>query len=172
MRAMDFYIALGTNLGELAANLRAGLGGMRGAGLHPVALSSVWETEPVDTPFPQWFWNMAVMVRSDRAPRELLEQLLAIERAQGRRRSVPNAPRTLDLDLLLAGSLRIDEEGIRLPHPRMWERRFVLEPLAEIAPALRNPLTGRTVDEERRRILDRGAVRRLGDLASRRDIPL
>jgi len=169
---MDCYIALGTNLGDLGANLRAGLDGMRNAGLHPAAVSSVWETEPVDTQFPQWFWNMAVMTRSDRPPLELMDLLLAIERANGRHRSVPNAPRTLDLDLLLVGELRIDDERIRLPHPRMWERRFVLEPLAEIAPQLRNPLTGRTVGEERLRIRSRGEVRRLGDLALCRDIPL
>lgn len=169
---MDCYIALGTNLGDLAANLRAGLDGLQGAGLYPAAVSSVWETEPVDTPFPEWFWNMAVMVRSDRSPRGLLDLLLAIERANGRHRSAPNAPRTLDLDLLLVGPALIDDEGVRLPHPRMWERRFVLEPLAEIAPELINPLTGRSVDEERRRIRHRGEVRRLGDLASCRDIPL
>lgn len=169
---MDCYVALGTNLGDRAGNLLAGLDGLRRSGLAPRAVSSVWETEPVDTPFPRWFWNMAVMVRSDRAPGELLEQLLAIERAAGRHRSVRNAPRTLDLDLLLVGQLTLEEERIRLPHPRMWERRFVLEPLAEIAPELRNPLSGRTVLEERRRIRGQGEVRRLGDLASCRGLPL
>jgi len=172
MGAMECYIALGTNLGDLAANLQAGLDGLRGAGLPPRAVSSVWETEPVDTPFPQWFWNMAVMTRSDRPPHELLELLLAIERANGRQRSARNAPRTLDLDLLMVGELRVDDERIRLPHPRMWERRFVLEPLAEIAPELRNPSTGRTVEEERQRIRPRGTVRKLGDLALCRVIPL
>ena len=97
---MDCYVALGSNLGELGENLHAGLEGLRRSGLIPEAVSSVWETEPVDTPFPQWFWNMAVMVRSDRPPAELLGLLLAIERGNGRRRSVRNAPRTLDLDLL------------------------------------------------------------------------
>jgi len=169
---MDCYLALGTNLGDRAGNLGAGLEGLRRTGLAPEAVSSVWETEPVDTPFPRWFWNMAVMVRSDRAPGELLDLLLEIERAAGRRRSVRNAPRTLDLDLLLMGQLTLEDKRIRLPHPRMWERRFVLEPLAEIAPELRNPLSGRTVREERRRIRGRGEVRRLGDLASCRGLPL
>jgi len=169
---MDCYVALGTNLGDLGGNLHAGLEGLTLSGLAPEARSSVWETEPVDTPFPQWFWNMVVLVRSDRPPRELLELLLGIERAHGRERSERNAPRTLDLDLLLAGRLTIEEERLRLPHPRMWERRFVLEPLAEIAPGLRNPLSGRTVLEECSRIRDRGKVRRLGDLASCRGLPL
>jgi len=169
---MDCYIALGTNLGDLGGNLRAGLDGLCRFGLAPEATSSVWETEPVDTPFPQWFWNMAVRVQTDRAPGALLDSLLEIERANGRRRDRLNAPRTLDLDLLMVGQLTIDSERVRLPHPRMWERRFVLEPLAEIAPDLRNPLTGRTVLEERRGIRGRGAVRRLGDLASCRGQPL
>ena len=169
---MDCYVALGTNLGDLGENLHAGLEGLRRSALVPEAVSSVWETEPVDTPFPQWFWNMVVLVRSDRPPRELLELLLEIERARGRHRSVRNAPRTLDLDLLMAGGLTVEEERLRLPHPRMWERRFVLEPLAEIAPGLRNPHSGRTVREECARIRDRGKVRLLGDLASCRAIPL
>jgi 2-amino-4-hydroxy-6-hydroxymethyldihydropteridine diphosphokinase len=169
---MDCYVALGSNLGELGQNLHAGLEGLLRSGLIPEAVSSVWETEPVDTPFPLWFWNMAVLVRSDRPPGELLDLLLEIERANGRHRSVRNAPRTLDLDLLMVGQLTIDEGRIRLPHPRMWERRFVLEPLAEIAPELRNPVSGRTVREECLSIRDRGEVRRLGDLASCRGVPL
>lgn len=172
MRPMDCYIALGTNLGGLGDNLRAGLDGLCRCGLAPEATSSVWETEPVGTPFPQWFWNMAVRVSTERTPQALLDLLLEIERAQGRVRDRPNSPRTLDLDLLMVGQITIESERIRLPHPRMWERRFVLEPLAEIAPDLRNPLTGRTVLEERRGIRGRGAVRRLGDLASCRGLPL
>jgi 2-amino-4-hydroxy-6-hydroxymethyldihydropteridine diphosphokinase len=169
---MDCYIALGTNLGDLAGNLRAGLEGLRRSGLVPQSVSSVWETEPVDTAFPQWFWNMAAMVRSDRHPRAVLDLLLEVERANGRHRSVRNAPRTLDLDLLIADQLVLEEERIQLPHPRMWQRRFVLEPLAEIAPELRNPLSGRSVREELRRIRGGGEVRRIGDLASCRAIPL
>jgi 2-amino-4-hydroxy-6-hydroxymethyldihydropteridine diphosphokinase len=163
---MDCYIALGTNLGELRENLASGLEGLSARDLAPRAVSSVWETEPVDTPWPQWFWNMAVAVRSDRSPHELLETLLEIESERGRRRVSRNAPRTLDLDLLMVGDLRVDSERLILPHPRMWERRFVLEPLAEIAPQLRNPANGRTVEQERLRIREHHQVRRLGDLAT------
>jgi 2-amino-4-hydroxy-6-hydroxymethyldihydropteridine diphosphokinase len=169
---MHCYIGLGSNLGDRQRNLQAGLEGLAGAGLHPAAVSSVWETEPVDTTFPQWFWNMAVMVASDCRPLALLDTLLDIERENGRRRTLPNAPRTLDLDLLLVGDLRFQNGRLRVPHPRMWERSFVLEPLAEIAPELRNPFNGRTVREERLRIQGRSAARRLGDLASCRSIPL
>lgn len=169
---MDCYIALGTNLGNLRRNLLAGLQGLRRCDLEPAAVSSVWETEPVDAPSEGWFWNMAVMVRCDRRPLDLLEVLLRIERGHGRRRTTRNAPRTLDLDLLMMGDLVFDDGRLSLPHPRMWRRRFVMEPLSEIAPQLRNPLTGMTVSQELGEIEDGFKVRRLGDLASCRELPL
>jgi 2-amino-4-hydroxy-6-hydroxymethyldihydropteridine diphosphokinase len=169
---MDCYIGLGTNLGDLGANLRAGLEGLGRRGLEPLALSSVWETEPIDSPAPLWFWNMAVMVRSDLMPMDLLNSLLDIEMENGRVRGERNEPRTLDLDLLAMGDVVLDGESLRLPHPRMWERRFVLEPLCEIAPALRNPLTGLTVREQLGAIKDGYEVRKLGDLATCRRQPV
>jgi 2-amino-4-hydroxy-6-hydroxymethyldihydropteridine diphosphokinase len=169
---MDCYIALGTNLGDLRRNLLAGLEGLRRFDLEPAALSSVWETEPVDAPSEGWFWNMAVMVRSDRRPLDVLEVLLRIERGHGRMRTTRNAPRTLDLDLLMMGDLVVDDRSLSLPHPRMWRRRFVMEPLSEIAPQLHNPLTGRTVRQELSEIEDGFRVRKLGDLASCRGLPL
>jgi 2-amino-4-hydroxy-6-hydroxymethyldihydropteridine diphosphokinase len=169
---MDCYIALGSNLGDRRAHLQAGLEGLRRHGLAPLAISSVWETEPVDTEHPRWFWNMAVRSESRRPPLGLLEALLEIERENGRRRRERNGPRTLDLDLLLVGDLVVDEPRLRLPHPRMWERVFVLEPLAEIAPRLLNPATGRSVAEERDSLVDPARARRLGDLASCPSLPL
>jgi 2-amino-4-hydroxy-6-hydroxymethyldihydropteridine diphosphokinase len=169
---MDCFIGLGSNLGDLGANLQAGLDGLRWRGLEPLAISSVWETEPIDSPAPLWFWNMTAMVRSDLPPLELLNGLLAIERENGRVRGARNEPRTLDLDLLAMGDVVLDDERLRLPHPRMWERRFVLEPLCEIAPALRNPLTGLTASEQLRVIKDEYEVRKLGDLATCRRQPV
>jgi 2-amino-4-hydroxy-6-hydroxymethyldihydropteridine diphosphokinase len=169
---VDCYIGLGTNLGDLSANLRAGLNALRQADLDPEALSSVWETEPIDSPAPLWFWNMAAMVRCDLQPVELLDMLLAIERENGRVREERNEPRTLDLDLLAMGDLVLAGERLVLPHPRMWGRKFVLEPLCEIAPELRNPLTGMTVREQLRGIEDEYEVRKLGDLATCRRLPL
>jgi 2-amino-4-hydroxy-6-hydroxymethyldihydropteridine diphosphokinase len=110
-----------------------------------VALSSVWETEPVDSPEPLWFLNLVAAVETDLSPERVLEELLAIERDVGRTRTVRNAPRSLDLDLLLLGERTLVGERLTLPHPRMWGRRFVLAPLAELAPDLRDPGTGRTV---------------------------
>lgn len=172
MPCVDCYIALGSNLGDRRAHLESGLAGLGRHGLEPRAVSSVWETEPVDTDFPRWFWNMALRTEDDRPPLELLELLLEIERRNGRRRTEANGPRTLDLDLLMVGDLRVDGPRLRLPHPRMWQRAFVLEPLAEIAPELRNPDSGRTVGEERLRLQDPARVRKLGDLATCRDLTL
>ena len=161
--AMDAYIALGSNLGDRRANLRSGLERLSGCGIRPVAVSSVWETEPVDAPGPSWFWNMAIKVETDLPALDLLDRLLEIERQTGRLRSLRNGPRSLDLDLLMLGTIRIDHARLALPHPRMWRRRFVLEPLSEIAPELRNPVTGRTVAEECGCLAER--VRRIGRLS-------
>ena len=162
---MRGFVALGSNLGDRRRALVAGLDGLRAAGLEPAARSSVWETEPVDAPGSRWFWNMVVELRTELGPFELLERLLDIERAAGRTRGARNAPRTLDLDLLLLGDLVVRHPRLTLPHPRMWQRRFVLEPLCEIAPGLIRAETGRTALEERERLRGTGKVERLGPLA-------
>ncbi len=163
---MEGFIGLGSNLGDRQAFLGAGLEALERAGLPIRAVSSVWESEPVDTESAEWFLNMVVKIESAHRPLDVLDRLLAIETDLGRRRSVRNAPRTLDLDLLLLGDHVSSNDRLQLPHPRMWQRRFVLEPLCEIAPNLQNPGTGRTVVEERGRVNDSAVVRRLGDLAS------
>lgn len=164
---MDAYIALGSNLGDRRRHLKTGLDGLSKVELEPVSVSSVWETEPVDCSSPRWFWNMTVKARTTLGPLEVLDLLLGIEQRAGRQRASYNAPRTLDLDLLMLGDLAVRHERLFLPHPRMWRRRFVLEPLAEIEPELVNPSTGRTVAQERDRLSDRTRVRRLGPLATR-----
>ena len=98
---MRAYVALGSNLGDRTAALRSGLAGMASRGLPVLALSSVWETEPVDAPAPLWFLNMVAEVETDLPPRRVLDLLLEVEREVGRVRTVRNAPRSLDLDLLL-----------------------------------------------------------------------
>ena len=165
-------LAIGSNLGDRKAQLRSGLEALGPAGLELLAVSSVWETEPVGTPDGDWFLNMAARFRTDRRPHAVLDALLEIERAHGRVRRERNGPRTLDLDLLTLGDLVRGTDRLQLPHPRMWQRRFVLEPLAEVAPELRNPATGRTVVEEIARLRGGETVIRLGVLASVGSLPL
>jgi len=160
------YIALGSNLGDREANLRSGLRGIALRGLPVRSVSSVWETEPVDSPEPLWFLNMVAEVDIDVSPRLALDRLHEVEREAGRVRSARNSPRVLDLDLLHIEGVRWNDSRLELPHPRMWSRRFVLAPLAEIAPRLRNPDTGRTVEETLRR-LDGERVRKIGSLPRR-----
>ena len=149
---MTGYIALGSNLGDRRAHLRAGLGGLDEAGLRLTRISSLWETEPVGVSDPRLFLNMAVEIETGEPPHRVLEAVLRIERAAGRERNGSNGSRTLDLDLLMLGDLSVSDERLQLPHPRMWTRSFVLAPLAEIAPELQNPSSGLSVDDELARI--------------------
>ena len=109
-------------------------------------VSSYYDTEPVGAPGPQpMYLNAAAVGETDASAREILATLMAIERERGRERPFQNAARTLDLDLILFGNLVMNEEALTVPHPRFRERRFVLEPLAEIAPELVDPVTGSTI---------------------------
>jgi len=156
------YVALGSNVGDRRANLALGLAGMVERSLAPTRRSSIWASEPVGASTPEWFLNMVVQIRSSKSALEVLDGLLDIERAAGRiRTAVRNAPRTLDLDLLTLGDATVASERLTLPHPRMWQRRFVLAPLAEIDPDLVNPGTGKTVLQSLRELGDTFEVRRL-----------
>jgi 2-amino-4-hydroxy-6-hydroxymethyldihydropteridine diphosphokinase len=139
------FVGLGSNLGDPPEQLRRALE-LLGAeeGVEVVAVSSLRETDPVGYEAQPRFLNGAVELRTTLAARELLERLLAIERRLGRVRGVgPRlGPRTIDLDLLLYGDEVVDEEGLVVPHPRLHERRFALEPLAELDPALEVPGRG------------------------------
>lgn len=148
-------VALGSNLGDRAAHLDQAVSRLLEF-LEQARTSRYYETAPVDVPQPAGpFLNAAMVGTTSLSARGLLETLLAIEREHGRQRPSPNAPRTLDLDLILYGDSIIDEPGLIVPHPRFKARRFVLEPLAEIAAGLRDPITGQTVGELRRKIKDR-----------------
>jgi 2-amino-4-hydroxy-6-hydroxymethyldihydropteridine diphosphokinase len=140
------YLSLGSNVGDRVANLRSAIRRLAEAG--PVrAVSAFFETEPVDVPDQPWFLNCVVAVESEMPPRELLTLALAIERAMGRQRTREKGPRTIDIDILLAGNRVIDEPGLKIPHPAMHERRFVLGPLAEIAPRVMHPILKKTAHE-------------------------
>ncbi len=146
-------IALGSNLGDRRAHLDFASQRLR-ALIEGAVLSPLIETDPVGVePQPQ-FLNGAVVGATDLSPRALLEALQGIERARGRTRPHPGAPRTLDLDLILYGDDTIGEPDLQVPHPRFRERRFVLAPLAAVAPDLRDPVTGLTVGELLARLPD------------------
>ncbi len=135
---MTAYIGLGSNLGDRWSTLRAAVCQLRALG-RVTAVSSLYETEPVGYLDQPWFLNAVVILETALEPQELLQCLLGIERALGRRRSFPNAPRTLDLDLLLYDAVVIASEDLVVPHPRLHERAFVLIPLLELAPDLVHP---------------------------------
>lgn len=169
---MTGFVALGSNLGDRIAFLEAGLDGLAARGIAVTAVSSVWETEPVGTSEPGKFLNAVVRVETDLPPEALLEILQAVERGVGRVRTVRNAPRSLDLDLLMLGELLRRGPSLDLPHPRMWERAFVLLPLAEIAPGLVEPASGRTIGERAVALAAAAGCERVGRLALPRARPL
>ena len=135
---MRAYVGLGSNLGDREATLRRAVELLDAeAGVEVVAISTLRDTEPVGFADQPRFLNGAAAVETELEPRELLERLLAVERALGRDRTGPRfGPRTVDLDLLVYGDRVVDEPGLTVPHPRLAERRFALEPLAELDPDL------------------------------------
>jgi 2-amino-4-hydroxy-6-hydroxymethyldihydropteridine diphosphokinase len=139
-------VALGSNLGDREDYLRKAIASLRPV-IDDLHVSSFHETAPVGVGDQPPFLNAVAVGESSLPARQLLERLLEIESAFGRERPFPGAPRTLDLDLILYGDEVIDEPGLVVPHPRFRQRRFVLEPLAEIAADRRDPVTGRTVEE-------------------------
>ncbi|OLD13949.1 MAG: 2-amino-4-hydroxy-6-hydroxymethyldihydropteridine diphosphokinase [Acidobacteria bacterium 13_1_40CM_3_65_5] len=144
-------IALGSNVGDRRAHLDFAVDRLRTL-LDNLKVSSYYETEPAGVPEPQpLFLNAAAVGETTLSARALLDALLAIERERGRERPYANAPRTLDLDLVLFGDVVIQEPDLVVPHPRFRERRFVLEPLAQIAPDLADPVTRLTIADLLRR---------------------
>ena len=143
------YVGMGSNLGDRAGHLLLGVRGMLAAGLRVARLSSVYETEPVGVreEQPAYLNMVAELAAPLPSPEELLSLLLDTERAAGRRRERPLEPRTLDLDLLLYGDVMRETEALTLPHPRLHLRRFVLAPLAELAPDAPHPALGTTFAE-------------------------
>jgi 2-amino-4-hydroxy-6-hydroxymethyldihydropteridine diphosphokinase len=157
------YLSLGSNLGDREGNLRAAIERLRELG-EVSAVSSFYETEPVEMTNQPWFLNCAVAMETERMPKQLLSAVLGIERSLGRNRkkTQPKGPRTLDIDIILFGNSVIEMPGLRVPHPAMAERRFVLEPLAEIAAEVRHPVLKKTMRELRDALASgKPAVRRV-----------
>ena len=142
------YLSLGSNIGDRNAHLREAIEGLRELG-DVTAVSSFYETEPVEFTRQAWFLNCAVALETDKMPKQLLTAVLRLEREMGRKRTIAKGPRVIDIDILLFGSSVIDTAQLTVPHPAMHERRFVLEPLAEIAPEARHPVLKKTVRELR-----------------------
>jgi len=139
------YLALGSNLGDRAANLRTAIDSLPAAGILVLRESPIYETEPVGYARQGWFLNMVVEAETALFPMQLLARTAKIERALGRVRTIPNGPRTIDIDILLYGKALVRSARLEIPHPRMQERRFVLAPLADLSPGLRHPVSRKTV---------------------------
>jgi 2-amino-4-hydroxy-6-hydroxymethyldihydropteridine diphosphokinase len=154
------YLSLGSNLGDRAANLRAAVAQLDVAG-RLLALSALYETQPVDVPDQPWFLNCVAAIETDKTPRELLQLALRVEAAMGRLRMREKGARKIDIDVVLFGDWVVDEPGLKIPHPAMHQRRFVLEPLVEIAPEARHRGLGKTARELLATLAGGQTVRRL-----------
>src|ERR1700694_5164947 len=154
------YLSLGSNLGDRAANLRAAVAQLDVAG-RLLAVSAFYETQPVDVPDQPWFLNCVAAIETDRTPRELLQLALRVEAAMGRLRMRDKGARKIDIDIVLFADRMVDEPGLKIPHPAMHQRRFVLEPLVEIAPEARHPALGKTAQELLEALAGGQTVRRL-----------
>jgi 2-amino-4-hydroxy-6-hydroxymethyldihydropteridine diphosphokinase len=154
------YLSLGSNVGDREAQLRDAQARLSAAS-RVVAVSSVYETEPVEFTEQPWFLNVAVALETNKTPQELMAAILAIEQAMGRQRLQNKGPRSIDIDILLFDNVVVDSQEVTIPHPAMHQRRFVLEPLAEIAPEVLHPVFKKTIRELRDALPAGQAVRRI-----------
>ncbi len=160
------YIALGTNIGEREDNLRAALRHLPEVGVHIRRVSSVYETEPLDYLDQDWFLNAVLEAQTELDALDLLRALRLIESQMGSKKAFAKGPRLLDLDILLYGSETIDTPELQVPHPRMFDRKFVLAPLAEIAPTLRHPTWPSGVTQLLAKTPDHSQVKKFLDASS------
>lgn len=158
------YLSLGSNVGDRTRNLQDAIAALRNAGINVKKISSMYETEPVDYLDQPWFLNMAAELETELAPATLLKMLRGIEAKMGSKKTIAKGPRLLDMDILLYADEVIDTGELQIPHPRMQLRRFVLQPLAEIAPNARHPISHLTAAEILARTPDKSAVRKFDEV--------
>ena len=139
------YLSLGSNIGDREGNLRKAVERLAGREIRVLHTSRIYETEPVDYIDQAWFLNQVVEAETALFPMQLLTRIGRVERELGRTRTVRNGPRTIDIDILFYGAATVETARLEIPHPRIAQRRFVLAPLAELAPDLRHPVTHRSV---------------------------
>jgi 2-amino-4-hydroxy-6-hydroxymethyldihydropteridine diphosphokinase len=156
------YLSLGSNVGDRENQLRDAIRRLETAG-RVAPVSSFYETEPVEFTEQEWFLNCAVALETDKTPGQLMAAVLQIEGEMGRRRTQNKGPRNIDIDILLFGDTIIDSPELSIPHPAMQGRRFVLEPLAEIAPEVRHPFLKKTAKELLGELPEGQAVRRVSE---------
>jgi 2-amino-4-hydroxy-6-hydroxymethyldihydropteridine diphosphokinase len=161
MEEKKIYLSLGSNVGDREANLRAAIAALAGTGVRVRRVSSLYETEPVDFLEQPWFLNCVVEGETELEPLALLRELRQIEALMGSKKLIAKGPRLIDMDILLYGQETIDTPELQVPHPRMTERRFVLVPLAEIAPELQHPSWSGTLAHLLACTTDRSEVRRV-----------
>jgi 2-amino-4-hydroxy-6-hydroxymethyldihydropteridine diphosphokinase len=156
------YLSLGSNMGDPAANLREAIRRLGERAGEITKISALYETEPREFTAQAWFINAVVELQTELSPRALLEAVLGVERAMGRERTQWKGPRNIDIDILLYGSEIIHQPGLRIPHPAMHERRFVLAPFVEIAPEAFHPVLLRPLQSLLEALpADAGEVRKL-----------
>lgn len=157
------YLSLGSNVGNREEMLQRAVRLLASTEFRITRMSSIYETEPQDVRGQPWFLNMVLEAETTLFPRQLLGRIQKVEQQLGRRRLAPKGPRTIDIDILVFGTAVIDTTGLTVPHPRMAERRFVLEPMAELAPDLRHPVLHRTMRELLTTVRDQTVRRKTGD---------
>lgn len=145
MAGKTIYLSLGSNVGNREQMLQAAIDALNSGSLRVKRVSSVYETEPQELRNQRWFLNLVVEAETELFPRQLLARIAKIEQQLGRSRAAAKGPRTIDIDILFYGNFKVDTPQLTIPHPRFSARRFVLAPMVELAPELRDPVTRRSM---------------------------